>query len=417
MKITSKISTFFIDISFLVLIMAVFSCNEMDVDQDSSVSLTSNLKVFNDLSLNVDTVMYGQIPTAHTRKILSLDEATSVVTDKKQRSFQVNELFQIREVGSDSVRITSYSAKTVYGLTLEVYVQEAGGYIPVAYIDSIPGFSQLEFTASFITKAVSYKKNDGTYAKLSIPALNFKELKPRLISDDKHFQMLSKIDAQWNVSFSNYDWKPGYNTGSWRELRAIYAREWVVIVTNYAYMMTTPEYAFIMRNFNKVFGGDLYDNNHVKFTPEKYLSEEKRFKQFRNFVCGRSNTSVGGLGGGNVWGVTHWNFYGHYASFSGWESITHEFMHCMGYGHSSNMTYASGGVGWTEFMWQLHTYLRGNDLLPYTDRNLLGFHKPENAKYRDGEIDTDKQNDAKILQFYKRSKVTKYFLDNPLITD
>ena len=61
-------------------------------------------------------------------------------------------------------------------------------------------------------------------------------------------------------------------------------------------------------------------------------------------------------------GVTHWNYYGHYASFSGWESITHEFMHCMGYGHSSNMTYASGGVGWTEFMWQLHTPVSNHNL-------------------------------------------------------
>ena len=101
----------------------------------------------------------------------------------------------------------------------------------------------------------------------------------------------------------NMIWKPGYESGSWRELSAIYAREWVVIITNYAYMMTTPEYAFIMRNFSKIFGGELYDNNRVKFTPEKYLSEEKRFKQPHNFVCGRSKPSVGGLGGGNVWGV------------------------------------------------------------------------------------------------------------------
>lgn len=53
-------------------------------------------------------------------------------------------------------------------------------------------------------------------------------MKFRLLSDDKHFKMLSKIDAQWGVSFSNYDWKPGYENGSWRELRAIYAREWLL---------------------------------------------------------------------------------------------------------------------------------------------------------------------------------------------
>lgn len=396
MKAISKISIFFIDISLFVLLITVFSCNEMDIDQVSSVSSTSNLKIYDELSVKTDTVIYSQLPTEHARRILSLDEPTSVVTDKQKRAFKTNELFQIREVGSDSVQITSYSPKTVHKLTLEVYLQDVDNYVPVVYIDSIPGFSQFEFNASF-------------------PTLNLKELKPRLISDDSHFQMLSKIDAQWNISFSNYDWRPDYDGGSWRELSAIYAREWVVIITNYAYMMNTPEYAFIMRNFSKIFGGELYDNNRVEFTPAKYLSEEKRFKQPRNFVCGRSQPSVGGLGGGNAWGVTHWNYYGHYASFSGWESITHEFMHCMGYNHSSNMTYASGGVGWTEFMWQLHTYLRGNNLLPYTDRNLLGFHKPENAKYRDGGIDSDKLNDNKILEFYNKSKVTKYFLANPLI--
>ena len=40
-----------------------------------------------------------------------------------------------------------------------------------------------------------------------------------------------------------------------------YAREWVVIVTNNAYMMTTPEYKYVMANFKKVMGGDLYDND------------------------------------------------------------------------------------------------------------------------------------------------------------
>ena len=60
------------------------------------------------------------------------------------------------------------------------------------------------------------------------------------------------------------------------------------------------------------------------------------------------------------------------------------------------------------------TYLFEREWLPYTDRNLLGFHKPGNAKYRDGGIDPDKLNDNKILQFYNKSKVTQYFLANPL---
>ena len=56
--------------------------------------------------------------------------------------------------------------------------------------------------------------------------------------------------------------------------------------------------------------------------------------------------------------------------------------------------------------------------LPYTDRNLLGFHKPENAQYRDCDIMQIFQDDA-VLQknidsFYKKSRLVKYFTENPL---
>ncbi len=98
-------------------------------------------------------------------------------------------------------------------------------------------------------------------------------------------------------------------------------------------------------------------------------------------------------------------------------------MHCMDYGHNSNMTYAAKtpegvNVGWTEFIWQLHMWLSKKGDLPYTDRNLLGFHKPENAQYRDCAIMEIFQDDA-VLQknidsFYKKSRLVKYFTENPL---
>ncbi len=69
----------------------------------------------------------------------------------------------------------------------------------------------------------------------------------------------------------------------------------------------------------------------------------------------------------------------------------------MGYGHSSNMTY--GGNGWPVFMEHLHVYLNINKRLPYNDRNLLGFHKPENAKYRNGGIDAGFMNDNEDAEF------------------
>lgn len=361
-----------------------------------------------------DTVTFDKLKSEQARHILDLDEPSGVVTNHSMRSFRINEILRIGSTSqSDSVRITSYSAKTVYDVTMEIYLSEFDMYIPVAYMDSIPAFSQFEFKSSFTGKRVTYLKKDGKLISFHYPLFKTEELKPRLVSGDKHFKMLNEIDARWTIRFSNYDWtaEKGDAGSQWRELRAIYAREWIVVVTNYAYMMTTKEYDYTMEHFKEVMGKDLYDNSGTDFTPEKYQSEKARFKQPHTFNCGQTGPSVGGLGGGNTWGVTHWNFYGHYASYSGWNAITHEFMHCMGYSHDSNMTY---GGGWPVFMEQLHVYLSRNQKLPYTDRNLLGFHKPENAKYRNGGIDPAFMNDQETLKFYNNSKITKYFTANPL---
>lgn len=363
-----------------------------------------------------DTVTFGKLKPEQSRRILDLDEPSGIVTNHSMRSFRVDEIIQLRPTAqSDSIRVTSYSAKTVYDVTMEVYLPEFDKYIPVVYLDSIPAFSQFEFKSSFTGKRVTYRQKDGHVLSFHYPYLDFEQMTPRLVSEDEHFNMLDQIDAKWTIRFSNYDWtaEKGDAGSQWREMRAIYAREWIVIVTNYAYMLTTEEYAYTMKHFKEVMGKDLFDNDRVDFTPEKYQREDLRFRQGYTFNCGQTGASVGGLGGGSTWGVTHWNFYGHYASYSGWLAITHEFMHCMGYGHSSSMAPA-GEIGWPEFMTNLHVYLSQNKRLPYTDRNLLGFHKPENAKYRNGGVDPNYMNDNTTRQFYNRSKITKYFTANPI---
>lgn len=405
-----------IKISLFCFVLGMFSsCSDLIVEVIEKVEKIEEIEIPFTPNVRLDTILYIKLNKEQKRKILELTEPTSIVTNHAIRSFRVDEPWQISKKSPDSLRITSYSPKPISNVILEIYIDAIKQYLPVAFLDSIPAFSQFEFELSCVKERKEYQLKGNKYISVFLPDLNLDKIKPRIISEDEHFKQLEKIEAKWTIQFSNYDWTPEKGDGAqWRELSAIYAREWIVIMTNYAYMMTTPEYHHIMENFRTVFGGDLNNGTNAVFNAEKYQSEKKRFLNPHTFHCGHTGNSVGGLGGGSTLGITHWNFYGHYASFSGWETITHEFMHCMGYGHQSNMTYAQGGIGWTEFMWQLHTYLRHNKKLPYCDRNLLGFHKPENATYRHGGIDQDKLDDKKIFDFYKKSKVTKYFQNNPL---
>lgn len=384
--------------------------------------------VFNDIvqpfqaDFKTDTVCFDKIPAEFVKKILNLEDQSAEIVNKSDYTFCTDNLINVKKIGmSDLLLITSWSAKPITKVTLELFVPEVGEYLPVAYIDSIPAFSRFSFKPTFVGKRNTWRKKNGTFISFASPYIDLSKMKAKFSSNDEHFKKLQKIDAKWTCSFSNYSWTPDAGESSnFREMRPIYAREWVVIITNYAYMMTTPEYMYVMENFKKVMGGDLYDNNKVPFTAEKYKSEIQRIKAAKNFVLGQSSPNYGGLGGGAAWTISDWNFYGHYASFSGWESIAHEFMHCMGYSHDSNMTYATKdiNVGWTTFIWELHLWLSKKNDLPYTDRNLLGFHKPANAQYRDCGIREIFQDDNVLNQyiekFYKQSRLVKYFSEHPL---
>lgn len=422
MKYRKDICIIAVFLTCLCVLLLPLSCN---TDYDDKT-------VFNDIEIpfettfRPDTVCFKELPVSSIRYLLNLDTPSTEIDNNPRYTFRSNELISVRVSDEgDSLCITSWSAKTVHKVTVEIYLPEVDEYLPIALLDSIPGFSQFEFKPSFVGKRSVCRTRGGDFVSFEYSHLDDVRMKLQLTSDDEHFRMLSRIHAQWKCYFSNYGWTPDSpTTYSYREMSPIYAREWVVIVTNYAYMMTTPEYKYVMEHFSEVMGGDLLDNDNIPFTADKYLSEMKRFQAPATFKLGRCNDGYAGLGGSGIWTIAHWNFYGHYASFSGWEAIAHEFMHCMGYSHNGNMTYpaenkeSGTSVGWTVFIWQLHTWLRQKGDLPYLDRNMLGFHKPENASYRDVSIRDDFQDDAKleqeILDFYNKSRLVKYFKEHPL---
>lgn len=368
-----------------------------------------------------DTVSFGLLPQTDARRIFSLDEPSSVVTDPQQRRFNVDSLIQLQQLGGDSLRITSYSAATIRDVTLVLHLPDADTDIAAAYFDSLPGFGQFEFRPSWLGQRLLLRTGAGAgdVIEFECDSLDLQAMSPRFVSDDEHLARLRRIECHWDVTFSNFGWTPENDaTHNWEEMRPIYAREWVVILTNYAYMLSTPEMRHLMANFETVFGGSLHDNAGVAFTAERYLEELERMKSARHFDCGLTASNVGGLGGGNTFGLAHYNFYGHYASFSGWEAIGHEHMHCMGFSHDSNMTYASDNIGWTILLWQLHSFLRDKGRLPYLDRNLLGFHKDENAPYRLEGIRADFMDDdqlnALIKYYHDNSALVRYLEEHPL---
>ena len=360
---------------------------------------------------HLDLLLYDELPSTAKTFILALDEPSSIITT--QRSFNLKEVLRAEtSADKDFILITSYSAKPITNITLKAYLPEIAANVHIATIDSIPMFGQVAFRPAFLDGETSYATDDSrvvSFQREFIP----NDMSFTVDSDCTHYQMLKTIKTNWTLSFSNYDWNPDGNS-TWLELNAMVAREWVVIVTNLGYMLSSPQYYEVMNNFSSIFGGELYGNTGELFTNADYNNFIERCFLSKRFVLGRVNPAyVAGLGGGSTWGVADWNFYGHYASYSGWEAISHELAHCYGFSHNSNLTYGNNGVGWTNMVSNLHVYMNTLGDMPYESRNILDTHNSAYDEFRGFSIDRSKMNDASTAKMYQDSKVRKYF-DNEL---
>lgn len=61
-----------------------------------------------------------------------------------------------------------------------------------------------------------------------------------------------------------------------------------MIVTNYAYMMTTLEYNYVMSHFREVMGGDLCDNDRNLFNAENTRRRRNASNQKRHSAWDRA---------------------------------------------------------------------------------------------------------------------------------
>lgn len=358
----------------------------------------------------VDRVIYGELPAHCKDSILNPDESNSIVINRALRSFRLKELLQLGiNSAGDSIFLRSYSAKPVTEIDIHIYIPEIKDRILIGYIDSIPAFGEIKFKPAFLMQETIYKGQNYHMVRIKRDRLT-DDMLLSMNSECQHYKMLKEIKTDWSLGFSNFSWDPANpQSGNWRELNAMVAREWIVITTNIGYMLSSSEYKEVIDNFATIFGADLRGNNKEPFSKKQYDDFVQNCFKPKNFNLGRT-ANVGGLGGGATWGVSDWNFYGHYASYSGWEAITHELGHCYGYSHDSNLTYPNpSGVSWANCISQLHVYMCKQGRLPYESREILGTHHSKYDAYRGFVCSPQYMNDQKTEQLYQTSKVTLYF--------
>lgn len=347
-------------------------------------------------------------------RVLQDGESWETLTNSSQRHVYMNQILSAT-LNGNHLHVQSYSAVPVRDLQIRAKIKNSEDWVILAKLDQLMPFSKANFDLK-LTDQSRFPLLDGT-GSIQLAGLSQTTQNPSNIFDlkissetDQHVKKLNQIKAKWKIYFGTYD-----EPKKWCRITPVYAREWVMMMTNLAYMLSTPEFETLWFNHKSVMGHDFFGNDgqvegpNGFFQPEDYVRIYGEILNRNEINLGVTNMG-GGLGGGAVLGVDTWLFYGHYR-LSGYRIIAHEFGHHWG-GHNSAWAMAGHGfeamVDWLNFYFQ-----RRPGSIPYMDPNVNAFHlTPDSALCQGQEINQNMVKD--VASTAPWNKVDEYFKNNPM---
>ncbi|KLV07152.1 hypothetical protein ABT56_06275 [Photobacterium aquae] len=379
--------------------------------------LNNEITFVADTSVAQQTIAFDQLMPTSVTQILGNDEPHHVLMDRELRSVNINSLVQTKLLNNETVQITNYAAKELRDITPELKLNGINKWFKLGTLDRIPAYAQITLPLSAFSSDFQFNSanNDGVFdlSDLFAADLEVKDLfEHRFSSESDAFaQTLSRLKPTWEIRFA------GTADHKWRDMNGLYAREWLIIMTNFAYMVSSDEFKHVWFNFEDIIGYNMHSYAGQVHEPGGYFTAEDYNHYYhsmlkRPFVNVGITAMGGGLGSGGITGVDTWLFYSHY--YGQWGIIAHEFGHGFdgkSYGHGTS--FANGGNGWQPLMTMMANYhIRKGDL-PYMDDNLNGFYKEENDAYQYADISLGKRKHRSDSHMYLLDEYFMTFSDLP----
>lgn len=270
--------------------------------------------------------------------ILQDGEAESVLFNEAERSFKVTQPIQVSINEKQELFIRSYSPRDVRGYTIWAKIPSAyDEEFRLATFDVLPAFVEFHQLLPFRDTDKVYTTRSGKKIMiLANPRINAGDVTFEIECNDPYYQKLQKIQTKWKIWFSDYG-----KEGAWQwPLLPAHARECVAISLNMSYMFSTDYFRQELEKYR-----DKLFRNDDKTGPVNIDDLYKTIMNHGGLRWGHV-TGYGGLGGGNTIGVHDGSYLSHYVDDS-YEvmALFHEFGHCVGGGHSGNMTNENAGPG------------------------------------------------------------------------
>lgn len=294
------------------------------------------------------TVTLKDYTPANSMQMLRDDEPREVFYNNALRFFYVDKPIQVSINAQKELLLRFYSALAIKNTKILIkFKKYSNEFFELAHYDEILPYHESRLPIPIVSKARVFRSKDGRDVLIPAhPNLSEDECEFKIESDDPYMKKISTITCHWRISFSPYS-ATEPSTGEWRHMNPALCREGVVLTTNMAFMFASQEFYDEMekKKADDTYFYKLLNNSGVPIEHNVILT---KIKNHRALIMGTVGISQG-LGGGATYGLSASTYHNHYWDFgtaAGFHKSTayHELGHCIGYNHSSTMTY---GDQWT----------------------------------------------------------------------
>ena len=271
--------------------------------------------------------------------------AQSVMTSLDDRTYEIKNVIRVRAMDPFTIEIANFAPTAFENVIILVNIKGVNSQLKLFKINKIYGHAIQQIKYSFIDGEANFKtlnNNDvidlSEYKESGIPT---EDIKFSFMGDGEVFKKLKRLDAlSWEIKYHDYDTNNDLNNNWEEDISAKDIRRFSGLIINLGYVFTSNEFK------QQFLDEEIIDNDGetILTQVEKEVLYQKLLDKTL-FKCGKV-VNFSGWGG---WGTVNGNEYSilgfaehilkDYLKIETGFITAHEFGHCLGYNHSSNMTY------------------------------------------------------------------------------
>ena len=271
--------------------------------------------------------------------------AQSVMTSLDDRTYEIKNVIRVRAMDPFTIEIANFAPIAFKNVIILVNIKGVNSQLKLFKINKIDGHAIQQIKYSFIDGDANFKtlnNNDvidlSEYKESGIPT---EDIKFSFMGDGEVFKKLKRLDAlSWEIKYHDYDTNNDLNNNWEEDISAKDIRRFSGLIINLGYVFTSNEFK------QQFLDEEIIDNDGetILTQVEKEVLYQKLLDKTL-FKCGKV-VNFSGWGG---WGTVNGNEYSilgfaehilkDYLKIETGFITAHEFGHCLGYNHSSNMTY------------------------------------------------------------------------------